>query len=810
MAPGHSVAGLRCDGGVEQTVTVHNTSGNASSLFPSEPGIPRRRRLSDVVRLILAACLFILLGWVAAGGPETDTLLAELPAELPSWIRSLAWVGFAGSALGALALVAAALVSLSERRLVVRDLLSALGVAVAVAVLAGQLATGTWPFLLPEFIDQPERLPFPTLRTTWVVVVVFVLGPYVSAGVQRLTRWMVVAVAVAPLLLGVSTLSAVFGALALGFLSVAAVRLAFGSPEGLPSLKRVADELSRTGLQVEGVAYRDDQPGTVGLATATAQDGRTLDVKIYGADAASRQRAERVWRTLWYRRAGPSPRAGRSEQAAHEALAVLSARTAGIEVPALAGAGQVPNGDVIVVSDAPSGMALDEIPDPTDAQLVALWTELLRLHRQGRITHGSVAPDTLRLDGEQAQLVDLASASLMPTEQQRATDVVSMLASQAVVVGSDRAVDAALAALEPAELQAALPYAQDAVLAPALRRVLRASGAGMKDLAGRIAERLEVEVPEPASVRRVSWRDLFIAVAAIVAANALISQIADVGFGTLLSELADASVGSLLVAFALSLCAYGTAYFALNAVVDQPLPFLPVTFLQAAKSFVGLVVPSMVGRVGLDIRFLQLAGVPVVVASTQGPVIGFFGLVAEVVLLALGAWAIGQEIETDSLGEVDGGGLVALAVAVVVIGLVVVFAVPKLRRAILPVIREALGSVRSIITSPGIVATIFTSELADRLIKALALGATVAAFGAELPFAALVFVSVGTGLLAGLSPVPGGIGVAEATMAGLLTAAGLPAEQSVSIAIVHRLVTSYLPPVLGFFSFNWLNEKGYL
>lgn len=75
---------------------------------------------------------------------------------------------------------------------------------------------------------------------------------------------------------------------------------------------------------------------------------------------------------------------------------------------------------------------------------------------------------------------------------------------------------------------------------------------------------------------------------------------------------------------------------------------------------------------------------------------------------------------------------------------------------------------------------------------------------------ALVFVSVGTGLLAGLAPVPGGIGVTEATMSGLLTATGLPAEQAVSIAIVHRVVTAYLPPALGLFAFNWLNDEGYL
>jgi uncharacterized protein (TIRG00374 family) len=240
------------------------------------------------------------------------------------------------------------------------------------------------------------------------------------------------------------------------------------------------------------------------------------------------------------------------------------------------------------------------------------------------------------------------------------------------------------------------------------------------------------------------------------------------------------------------------------------LPFLPVTLLQSAKSFVGLVVPSMVGRVGLDIRFLQLSGVPVVVASTQGPVIGVIGFVAELTLLALSAWAMGQQLETDEVADFDGGGLVAIAAVVVVVGIAVVLGVPKLRAKVVPVIREAMGTVRSTITSPSKLGSIYGSEIANRLIKALSLGATVAAFGADLPFGALIFVSVGTGLLAGLAPVPGGIGVAEATMSGLLTAMGLPAEQSVSIAIVHRVVTAYIPPVIGFFSFNWLKDEGYL
>jgi uncharacterized protein (TIRG00374 family) len=149
-------------------------------------------------------------------------------------------------------------------------------------------------------------------------------------------------------------------------------------------------------------------------------------------------------------------------------------------------------------------------------------------------------------------------------------------------------------------------------------------------------------------------------------------------------------------------------------------------------------------------------------------------------------------------------------ILIVVVGIVVVLGAPKLRAKVLPVVKDAFGAVRSIVTSPRTLFSVFGSEMADRLMGALSLGCTVAAFGVDLGFVPLVFVSVGTGLLAGLAPVPGGIGVAEATMSALLTAVGVDPVLSVSIAIVHRVVTSYLPPVIGFFSLNWLTDERYL
>jgi len=789
---------------------IASSRDNARSVpfFVSDRVAPRRRRSSDIGRLLLGTLAFTLLGWAASNDSDLDLRVFESLQNLPGWVRSLAWFSYSAAGVGALVIAIVSVAVAGLGRGLVRDLFLALFLAALLGALSSWITTGDWPDLLPEFFGIEEFPTFPTMRITFVLVVTLVLSPYVNVGIRRLLRWCSVAVVLAPLLLGLATVTSLSGGLTLSFASVAGIRLAFGSPEGLPSIGRLRKTLSDVGIPVTDLRYRPDQPGTVGLATA--ESGGPLDIKIYGVDAANSQRAERIWRALWYRTAGPAPGAGRSEQAQHEALALLTAGAAGVNVPKMIGAGMTPDGDVLVVTGGAEGRSLVEVDGVDDSMLRSMWAELAALHRHARITHGGLRLETIRSTTSGIELVDFAHASMFPTEQQLATDVVSMLAIQAIVAGPERALDAAIDAIDRTDLEICLPYAQDAVVEPRLRAELKSTGVKVKTLHAGLAERLDVEPPALAPVKRVKVMDVVIAVAAIIAANSLITQIADVGIDTLGDELAGASIGWFVVTFLIRMVSYTTAYLGLRALISQALPLLPTTLLQSAKSFVGLVVPSMVGRVGMDIRFLQKLGVPLATATTQGPVISLIGFVAEVVLLLLSSWSIGQEVDTDGLADFDAGGLIAIAIAIVVIGGVVVLAVPKLRAKVVPVVKDALSSIRAVVTSPRILGAIVSSEVLDRLFGALALGATVAAFGADVPFAALVFVSVGTGLLAGLAPVPGGIGVAEATMSGLLVAVGLPAEQAVAIAITYRMITSYLPPVLGFFSLRWLTDKGYL
>lgn len=60
----------------------------------------------------------------------------------------------------------------------------------------------------------------------------------------------------------------------------------------------------------------------------------------------------------------------------------------------------------------------------------------------------------------------------------------------------------------------------------------------------------------------------------------------------------------------------------------------------------------------------------------------------------------------------------------------------------------------------------------------------------------LILVNTCVSLFAGLMPVPGGVGVAEAGYTYGLQAIGVPSAIAVATALAFRLVTFYLPPVV--------------
>lgn len=778
--------------------------------FVADRLAPRRRRPVDIVGLIAWTGAAALLTWAAWGHPPADTRVIEAFTAPPDWLQLLGWIAYSGSGLYALVLVVAMVANGGARRGVLRDVAVAVTTVVVPALIVSKPVADEWPDVLPEVFDLGQIPTFPAFRLAIVASVVLAQSPHLTSPYRKAGRWAVAGAAAGTVVLGFTSLTGTLGGLCVGLAAVYVARVAFGSPVGLPTLDELAAGLAGLGVETTTLAYDDPSDG-VGHADAVGADGAHLDVKVFGRDAADAARAERIWQSVWYRRDRHQVGASPLTQAEHEALvALLAAEHA--TVPAVVAVGADERGNALLVTRRRPGRPLGELAagELGADQMRATWVALRSLH-SGRIAHGSIGPATVLVSPDGVAFHDLAEASLSPSQLALQTDVVALLATTAAIDGIGPALDTAIDALGP-DAAAALPYFQDAVLPPNLRKWLDEREVEPEELRDALAARLAVEPPELADLRRVSLTDIVSVVFGVLAANALVSQFASVGFDTVADEFAEATFGWLVIAFLLRLCGYGTAVISLRAVVAQPIPAGPTALLQAAKSYIGLVVPTTVGRAAMDVRFMQRLGVPTAAALAQGPLISIVGFLVEVGLLLATASAAGDALDSEDLSAPDVGGLVALAVGLAVLAVVVVLVVPRFRNAVVPFVRTAIGSVRSVVTSPSRLLSVAAGELSDRLVSALALAAVVVAFGAygEVSFAQLVFVNVAVGLFAGLAPVPGGIGVAEAMLAGLLAAIGLPSEQAFAIAITYRVLTSYLPPILGFFALRWLRDNAYL
>jgi glycosyltransferase 2 family protein len=380
-----------------------------------------------------------------------------------------------------------------------------------------------------------------------------------------------------------------------------------------------------------------------------------------------------------------------------------------------------------------------------------------------------------------------------------------------VLVGPDRALRAAIDGAGVKAVAAALPYLQRPALTPHVRDLARTHEVALKNLRTAAAEASGEEPPEIAPLRRVRPRDLLLTALVIVAAYALISQLAEIGFATIADELEKADVAWVAVALIIAQLTFVAQGVSLRGAVVTPLALLPCVVLQSAIKFINLTVPSSAGRIGMNVRFLQRMGAPTGEAVAAGAVDDASETLVQVLIVLLTLPFVDVDVDTSQfdLGAPDRRLVAAILVALVAVA-AVVLAVPSLRAKVVPIVRNALSSLWVVARTRRKRLELFGGNLASELLFALTLGAVCHAYGVDLTLAELLLVNTAASAFAGLMPVPGGVGAAEAGLTAGLVALGVDESTAFAAAFTHRLCTYYLPPLWGYLSLRWLRRKAYV
>ena len=794
-------------------------------LFSSSGDQPRARRATDVVLVTISFVGIVFVGLIAVPEPGFSRAITSFFTALPTAMDGM-WQIF-GDLPALWALVVLVVAFARSRAKVGRDMVFAIAVGVVLWLVLGRVVTGAWPEMRALIGDVAPPAVFPPARLGVPAALLITASPHLVRPARRFGYVVIVLGSIATVALGASSSLGVAASLLSAAGAAAIVHLAVGSSAGRPSLDDVRFALADMKIDITELGVADRQDAGNFAVAARAADGGELIVKLYGRDAYDAALVSTVWRTIWLRQPGSPVGLGRLRQVEHEALMTLLAAQAGIATDSVVTAGATATDDALLVLRR-TGTPLvppdrfrdvDVAPDPIFAdadarsRLRELWQLLTTLHDNG-LVHGVLDEEHLIVDDGRLGLVQFRAAAVAPTPAQLRSDDAQLFVTSIGLVGLELALEGLLEQRTVEEIEDLLSYLQPTALTADQRRMMKVLDIDLDDLRSDVAAAAGVEAPPLIQMRRFTFGTVMKVALPALAVVMLLSALAGFDFEEFVDSLRDAAWWLVLIGFVVAqLPRVAQAVSTLGA-APVPLPLGPVYALQLAISYVNLAIPTAAARIAVNVRFFQRQGLPATTAVATGALDGVSGFIVQAMLLGSLLLFGGMSLDVDVAGPASAAIRIAWMVAVVLaIVIVVILVIPRLRRYVLGGVRktvsEAVAVLRGLRSLRRLV-MLFGGNLVAELLFALALGVFVQAFGYSLALHELLFINMAVSLLAGLLPVPGGVGVTEGGLIFGLTSFGVPQEVAFAAVILYRISTFYTPPIWGFFSLRWLERNRFL
>jgi glycosyltransferase 2 family protein len=770
---------------------------------------PRVRRAADATGVVVGLAI-LLASWRAFRQViDLDQTMSDLLSSLPEWLTGTLPAIYGLGGLYAISVFVAVLIQWKQRKDAARDMVLSVIATALISTLLVRVISEAWPLVIPELGLAVPVAQFPIFRVVLVTAVILAVAPHLTRPMRRFGWFVILLVGFAGFGLGFGLPSSAIGAIGLGLAAASSVMLVFGSPRGYPDVASIQDGLIGLGVDVTNVHLDDDQSWGVRRLIGDSESHGRVEIKAYGRDATDSQLFARTWRYLWYRDTQPTLMLTRMQSVEHEALVTMMAERTSASTSHVLAAG-LGGDDVALLAVDWSGSRLSEV-DPIqvgDDDLVSIWTSVGVLH-QASISHGGLDATAITIGDHGHQIGDFGSGTLAGPESLLTIDVVELLFSMSQLFGVERTVATAHTSLGDDALAEVLPYIQTPAVSTRAKRRIDKPKVLINEIHDEVARVTGVEVEEPIQIRRVQGKNLVMTGLTLFAISFLISAFSDIDFVAVWAEVQNAQWAWIVVAFLVGQLVYFPEATGMLAAVGYPIPLRPVLVLQSAVKFIGLAVPSTAGRVGMTAAFLRKYGISFTASLVQGSIDTISGLAVEVVILVT-AFAFGGVSFGLTTGDTKWGVVLILIISFVAVAVFVVRRVQKLRDWIMPVLGEAFGALAGVLKDPKRTLGLLASNFAARFILAISLWMILLSLDVSLGIWSVLTATVATGLLGGLVPIPGGVGVSEAVLTAFLVLFGVDETTAFAAAVVYRTATFYIPAAAGFFSMRWLEDKGYI
>lgn len=777
--------------------------------------LPRQRvrRPADLLTLIIVLLVLmtaVTVGDLAvgtAGGLEQDLIGAggALPRPL---LLVFTWAG--GIGLLAMPIIQGIDLVSRSRSWQLFEAFAAAGVGALLALLARHLVLdghlGYVLAALTKGVPGAGRSP-PVDGLVLAAVAFFTVATVRGRSALRICAVLVVASAIlSDFLSGEVTALALLATTLLGWAVGLVARFALGAASTRPPGTAVAAALIGCGVPLTRLELLDGAPDE-GRQYVGSTPGGPLSVHVLDRDTFGGTASRRLLRRLRLRE-GSSRRPSLTVRGAmeHQALMALSLAGAGVPAPQLVAAAEVGPFASVLAYRPPSGTPPGASGGAalSDADLEAIWQLLGRL-RDARIAHRGLSLDHLLLDSQgRPGLTDAGSGDIAATDLSLRLDVAQLLAALALLVGPERAVASGVAGLGSQSIVGALPLLQTVAMGAATRSALRAHKGVLRAVRERVLELApEGEPVEQIELRRLTPRTLVTIVGGGVAAYLLLTQLAKVDLGHVVSNAQWSWALGVLGFTALTIAG---AALVITGAVSAQLSFARTYMTQLAVAFSGLVAPSAIGNVALNMRYLQRAGVDPAVAGGSVGLAQLAQFCSYFVLLLLSGVLAGTGERASFSPPLPAVIGLTLAAAVLLLALTM----PAGRRLVLgrflPAIRRVIPRVVAVFQNPRKVVTLFGGALLLDMSFVAALTCAARAFGATTPIPAIAVVYFAGAIIGSAVPTPGGLGGIEAALSGGLVAVGVESSTAVSAVLLFRLCTYWLPIPFGWASLNYLQR----